>query len=70
MHDGRQPKRHLRLEGTYNVRDIGGYRTTDGRHTRWRRLLRADSLHRLTPASQAALVDYGVRTVIDLRFAH
>ena len=70
MHDGRQSKRHLRLEGTYNVRDIGGYRTTDGRHTRWRRLLRADSLHRLTPASQAALVDYGVRTVIDLRFAH
>ena len=70
MHDRRQSKRHLQLEGVYNVRDVGGYRTADGRHTRWRRLLRADSLHRLAPASQAALVDYGVRTVVDLRFVN
>jgi len=62
-------RRHLNLEGTYNVRDIGGYATTDGRSTRWRTFLRADNLHRLTPASQAALVEYGVRTVIDLRLA-
>jgi hypothetical protein len=26
--------RHLALEGMYNVRDIGGYATTDGRRTR------------------------------------
>lgn len=59
--------RHLELEGAYNVRDLGGYGTVDGGHTRWRMFLRADSLHRLSPASQAKLVDYGVRTVVDLR---
>ena len=62
-------RRRLNLEGTYNVRDIGGYATIDGRRTRWRTFLRADSLHRLAPASQTALVEYGIRTVIDLRLA-
>ena len=64
---GMEPRRHLRLEGTHNVRDLGGYPTQDGHSTRWRTVLRADSLHRLTPASQKALADYGIRTVIDLR---
>jgi protein-tyrosine phosphatase len=59
--------RHLPLAGTYNVRDIGGYRTHDGRTTRWRRFFRADSLHRLPPEAQATLLKHGVRTVIDLR---
>ena len=62
-------KRHLDLEGAFNVRDVGGYRTADGRRTRWKTFLRADGLHRLSPSSQAALIDYGMRTVIDLRAA-
>ena len=61
------PDRHLALEGAYNVRDLGGYETADGRRTRWQTFLRADGMHRLTPADQDRLVDYGVRTVIDLR---
>jgi protein-tyrosine phosphatase len=60
--------RHLLLETSYNLRDVGGYATVDGRRTRWRTLLRADSLHQLTPASQATLLDLGLRTVIDLRW--
>ena len=67
MAEGLEPRRHLDLEGAYNIRDIGGYAASDGRRTRWQRLLRADSLHRLAPASQRALIEYGVRTVIDLR---
>lgn len=59
--------RHLGLEGTYNLRDLGGYGTLDGRTTLWRTFFRSDSLHRLSPAAQTALLDYGVRTVIDLR---
>ena len=47
-----QGKRHLPLEGAYNIRDIGGYPTASGATTRWRTFLRADSLHRLTPAAQ------------------
>ena len=61
------PRRHLPLEGAYNVRDLGGYSTVDGRTTRWKTLLRADRLDRLAPASQRALADYGIKTVIDLR---
>jgi len=60
-------ERHLKLEGTYNVRDVGGYLTTDGRSTRWRRLLRADGMHRLTEEAQRTLLDTGLRTIIDLR---
>jgi protein-tyrosine phosphatase len=59
--------RHLALAGSYNIRDVGGYVTRDGRTTRWRTLLRADSLHALAPESRQALLDYGVATIIDLR---
>ena len=61
------PARHLKLEGTYNVRDVGGYLTTDGRITRWRRLLRADGLHRLTEEALRSLLSTGLRSIIDLR---
>ena len=59
--------RYLAWDACYNVRDVGGYATDDGRQTRWRALVRADDLCRLTPAGVAALRDYGVRTIIDLR---
>ena len=49
------------------MRDLGGYETLDGRPTRWGTLVRADSVSNLPPTSQAALIDYGIRTVIDLR---
>ena len=67
MNDEPLPGRHLDLEGAYNIRDIGGYQTADGQSTRWKTFLRSDSLHRLPAASQAALIDYGLRTVVDLR---
>lgn len=60
-------ERHLDWEGCFNVRDLGGLRTADGRVTRWGRVVRADALDRLTEAGWAALSEYGVRTVIDLR---
>jgi protein-tyrosine phosphatase len=62
-----EPRRHLPFVGTYNVRDIGGYLTSMGVSTRWFTLFRADSLHRLSPADQAILLDHGLRVVIDLR---
>jgi protein-tyrosine phosphatase len=61
------PTRHVPLEGTYNVRDAGGYLTQDGRAVRWRTLFRADSLHRLTEDGQIHLLDTGLRTIVDLR---
>jgi protein-tyrosine phosphatase len=62
--------RHLRFPGTRNLRDVGGYPATGGRRTRWRTLLRTDALDVIPPASQAALLDLGLRTVIDLRWPH
>src|SRR5258708_40194843 len=59
--------RFLELEGIYNFRDIGGYPTQDGRLTRWKTIYRSDSLQNLTPAGEKALLDAGLRTIIDLR---
>ena len=41
-----------------------------GRRTRWRTLYRTDALDVIPPASQDALLDLGLRTVIDLRWPH
>lgn len=51
-----------------NVRDLGGYPTVDGGQTRWRSLLRSDDLAQLTPEGVRAMADFGVRTVVDLRW--
>src|SRR5690349_2445025 len=59
--------RHIEIEGGYNVRDLGGYPTADGRVTRPRVLIRAGTLDKLTPRGQRQLSDYGVRTIVDLR---
>jgi protein-tyrosine phosphatase len=62
------PTRHLPLDGTRNVRDVGGYPAAGGRRMRWRTLLRSDELTRLPGETEDALVDLGLRQVIDLRW--
>lgn len=57
----------LLLDGVVNLRDVGGYEGKNGRFIHPQTLLRADCLHRLPPASQQALINYGLRSVIDLR---
>jgi protein-tyrosine phosphatase len=59
--------RHLALEGTYNLRDAGGYPTREGGRVRWRTLFRSDSLDRLSRVGQETLLAHGLRTVVDLR---
>ena len=61
------PSRTLEFEGCVNFRDLGGYRTADGRMVAWRRLFRADGLNKLTPGDRKQMVDLGLTTVIDLR---
>jgi len=61
------PNRRLPWDACYNAREVGGYPTADGGALAWQRLVRTDNLSRLTPDGQAALVEYGVRTIIDLR---
>jgi protein-tyrosine phosphatase len=58
----------LQFPGLLNARELGGYPTLDGATTRWRSLLRSDDLVQLTAEGVQALADYGVRTVVDLRW--
>ena len=63
-------ERELVWDGCLNVRDLGGHRTRDGGETRFGAVVRADSVRLLTASGWRALVEYGVRTVIDLRGDH
>jgi len=63
---GTEPARRQPVSGTYNLRDVGGYRAAGG-SVRRNRLLRSDSLHRLDPDGRRALAAMGVRRVVDLR---
>nr|SFZ88995.1 Protein tyrosine/serine phosphatase [Loigolactobacillus rennini] len=62
-----QPQRVLDLEGGVNFRELGGYPTTDGRHVKWQKILRAGGLDQLTPSDIVQLGNYGLRYDIDLR---
>lgn len=58
--------RHLVWPDLLNARDLGGLRSASG-ETTWRRIVRADNLNKLATVGVAALLGYGIRTVIDLR---
>jgi protein-tyrosine phosphatase len=55
------------LEGGSNFRDLGGYRTADGRRIRHGAVFRSAHLGTLTEADRSALRRLGVRTIVDLR---
>lgn len=57
----------LPLENSGNIRDLGGYPARDFKTTRFKRFLRAGTLAYLTEPEIRFLLDYGVKTVIDLR---
>jgi protein-tyrosine phosphatase len=59
--------RFFALEGAFNLRDLGGDRTADGRAVRLGRLWRADGPERLTDGDRALLETLEIATVIDLR---
>jgi protein-tyrosine phosphatase len=59
--------RDLVWDGCLNVRELGGLPTRDGGETRFGAVVRADSVRQLSDDGWRALVDHGIRTVIDLR---
>lgn len=59
--------RILPLQGGQNFRDLGGYRTRDGRAVRWGILFRSGAMNELTPADFTYLGHLGIRTVCDFR---
>lgn len=62
-------RRWLRLEGAPNFRDLGGYRTADGRTVRWEILYRSDHLGDLTDEDVARFSQLGIRMLCDFRGA-
>jgi protein-tyrosine phosphatase len=59
--------RNLVWDGLLNARDLGGHPTENGAETRWGSIIRADSVRQLSAEGWKAVVDYGIRTVVDLR---
>jgi protein-tyrosine phosphatase len=60
-------RRQIDVDGTFNVRDLGGLRTRRGDIVRPGLLYRAGDLGRLTPEGARRLRDLGVVSVLDLR---
>jgi protein-tyrosine phosphatase len=61
------PERDIELRDTYNLRDLGGYRTGDGRQVRWRLLFRGAGLQRLDGPDLETVRGLGLVTAVDLR---
>jgi protein-tyrosine phosphatase len=59
--------RRLPLDGAKNFRDLGGYRTADGRYVRWGLVYRSNHLANLTARDSEYLTRLGIRLVCDVR---
>jgi protein-tyrosine phosphatase len=59
----------LPIEGVYNIRDMGGYRTGDGKTVRWDLVIRAGELNKMSPGGVTYLEELGIKTVVDFRVA-
>lgn len=63
----RQTLRALDLASAPNLRDLGGYRTTDGRSVKWGLLYRGGALDKLSAEDQHSLQRLQLQRVVDLR---
>ncbi|MDD6795833.1 MAG: tyrosine-protein phosphatase [Clostridiaceae bacterium] len=60
-------ERLVNLKGTSNFRDLGGYKSKDGRHIKWNTFFRSDALCSLLPEDEILIRNLGIKTVLDLR---
>ena len=60
-------KRILDLSGAVNLRDFGGYETTDGAHVKSAVLFRSGMMSNMTSEAQGAFRDLGIAVICDLR---
>jgi protein-tyrosine phosphatase len=57
--------RHVALEGQPNFRDIGGYKTSDGKTVKSGQVYRSGELPRLTDDDVSKLQELGIKTVVN-----
>ncbi|WP_435168996.1 tyrosine-protein phosphatase [Paenibacillus glycanilyticus] len=60
-------ERKVNLQGAYNFRDLGGYKTTDGKTVKWGKLFRGEELGHLTDADIKTIQEMGIKTNVDYR---
>lgn len=60
-------KRVVKMEGAYNFRDVGGYKTTDGKEVVLGKIFRSDAIDKLTDKDLKTFSDKKIKTVIDFR---
>lgn len=58
---------HLPMSGGYNFRDLGGFRTQDGRYTKWGKIFRSDDLNHLTDEDLNYLASIPLVSIVDFR---
>jgi protein-tyrosine phosphatase len=64
---GDKHTRHIALDGGVNVRDLGGYRSRDGRQVKWRTILRSGHLNHLSDDDRESFTKLDLRTIHDFR---
>jgi Protein tyrosine/serine phosphatase len=60
-------ERILPLEGGFNFRDLGGYKTVSGKTVKWGKVFRSEEMSSLTPSDLDYLNNIPLRTVVDFR---
>ncbi|MFT3827460.1 MAG: tyrosine-protein phosphatase [Chitinophagaceae bacterium] len=60
-------KRVVKMEGTVNFRDIGGYATKDGHSVKWGKIYRSADISKLTARDIQVMEGKNIHTVIDFR---
>jgi protein-tyrosine phosphatase len=61
------PPRVLPIDTGHNVRDLGGYPSSEGRTVRWRHLFRSGVMSRVAGEDVAALRALGIASICDFR---
>lgn len=59
--------KYIKLESTFNTRDLGGYRSRNGKYTSFNQFFRSDHFKSLSEKDQDELVARKIHTIIDLR---
>ena len=59
--------RLLPMDGAHNPRELGGYKTTDGKSVKWGMLFRSDKLSDISGTDQEYLQNLGIKKIIDFR---
>jgi protein-tyrosine phosphatase len=59
--------RGIQLQGAVNFRDLGGYKTKEGKQVRWGKIYRSADISKLTDLDLKALAQLHIRMICDLR---